>query len=116
MHDIDAYLEKCRETFVADYPDPIAYFAVGLGGEAGEVLNQIQKVMRGDDILDDDGHCRIEFVRREKLRGELGGVAWFFVMLCDSLGLKPSEVLDENVRKLEQRRADGTIRGDGDDR
>lgn len=115
MRDIDAYLEKALETLEAEYPDLIAYAAVGLGGEAGEVLNQVQKVMRGDDGLR-FGQCWLTEERRGKLRGELGGVAWFFVVLCHACGLKPSEVLAENVAKLSARKQDGTIRGDGDDR
>lgn len=115
MKDIDEYLKAALETYEAEHPDPIAYAAVGLGGEAGEVLNQVQKIMRGDDGLR-FGRCHLTAERQEKLKGELGGVAWFFVVLCFALELKPSEVLAANVEKLRARLEDGTIRGDGDER
>lgn len=112
--DLKTYAERIEP--LAAYPEAlqgsqsaICYTALGLAGEAGEVANQIKKVLR------DDGGW-VSDKRRAALAGELGDVAWYFVMLCRELGIDPSQVLAENVGKLEARLARGTIHGDGDHR
>lgn len=112
--ELKTYAEKIEA--LAAYPEAlqgtqaaVCYTALGLAGEAGEVANQIKKVLR-----DDDG--RVSDSRRAALAAELGDVAWYFVMLCRELGLDPGRVLGENVDKLQARLARGTIRGDGDER
>jgi len=108
------YAEKIKS--LALYPEArqgtaiaLCYTALGLAGEAGEVANQIKKILR-----DDDG--RVTPQRREKLLSELGDVAWYFVRLCEELRLDPDRVLEENVKKLDDRRARGKLVGDGDTR
>ncbi len=112
--ELKTYAEKIES--LAAYPEAlqgtqaaVCYTALGLAGEAGEVANQIKKVLR-----DDNG--RVSDSRRKALASELGDVAWYFVMLCRELGIDPSHVLAENVDKLSSRLARGTIHGDGDKR
>lgn len=109
---LNEYAEKIE--VLAKYPGAsqgtvpaVCYTALGLAGEAGEVANQIKKVLR-----DDDG--AISEDRREKLVAELGDVAWYFIRLCAELGIDPNRVLQENVDKLYGRLERGTIKGDGD--
>jgi len=85
----------------------LCYTSLGLAGEAGEVANQIKKVVR-----DDAGKITPE--RQEKLAAELGDVAWYFVRLCEELRLDPEGVLADNVSKLNARKRRGTLSGDGD--
>ncbi len=112
--DLKTYAEQIEP--LAAYPGALAgtreavcYTALGLAGEAGEVANQVKKVLR-----DDGGAITPE--RRAALAGELGDVAWYFVMLCRELDLDPGRVLADNVSKLTRRQASGTIQGDGDRR
>jgi NTP pyrophosphatase (non-canonical NTP hydrolase) len=112
--DINDYAKRIEP--LAQYPgalkgtEPaICYTALGLAGEAGEVANQIKKILR-----DDQG--AVTDARRESLKAELGDVAWYFAMLCRELGIDPAFVLQENVDKLYARKERGTIQGDGDKR
>lgn len=95
----------------AQYPGSVgssmamAYTALGLTGEAGEVANQVKKIMR------DDGHV-LTPERRAKIVDELGDVFWYLSQFMRSAEIDPTEVLDANMRKLNQRQADGTLKGD----
>ena len=97
---------------VALYPragNNLYYPALGLGGEAGEVLNKIKKVMRdSQDVVSDE--CR------ETLRGELGDVLWYVAALATELGLNLDDVAQANVEKLLSRKERGVLGGSGDQR
>ena len=87
----------------------LAYVALGLNGEAGEVAELVKKMYR-----DEDGKLSPE--RRQKLKKELGDVLWYLSQ-CARLGnLTLQDVAEVNIEKLYDRRERGKIRGDGDDR
>lgn len=109
MEQINTYLQHAQST--ALYPsaltgntEELAYLALGLNGEAGEVAEKIKKKIR-------DGH-----LDKENLARELGDVYWYLTSLCAAIGYLPSTVLQMNVNKLSERKAQGTIQGSGDDR
>jgi NTP pyrophosphatase (non-canonical NTP hydrolase) len=92
----------------ARYPDSgsnIVYPALGLCGEAGEVGNQVKKVLR-----DDDGVVTSE--RREKLIDEMGDVLWYIALLADECGIPMEALVSVNLRKLRRRVAQDQIQGD----
>ena len=109
MVNIDDYLAWTSS--MAIYPgvdtgnkDELTYLALGLGGEAGEVLEKTKKMLR-DTTYD-----------AAAMRAELGDVFWYLVRLCKAHGYLPSEVLEANVQKLTDRQRRGTISGSGDAR
>lgn len=68
-------------------------FALGLGGETGEVLDAIKKR---------------EFYERkdipiEHIEEELGDVMWYIANICTRYGLSLDSVLAKNVKKLNER-------------
>ena len=69
-------------------------FALGLGGETGEVLEIIKKAKR-DLAVPDTLH----------LKEELGDVLWYVANLCTAYGLELEEVINANVHKLCERYA-----------
>jgi NTP pyrophosphatase (non-canonical NTP hydrolase) len=85
------------------------YCAAGIAGEAGEIANQIKKVMR-----DDKGVPTEE--RKAKVAKELGDVMWYAAAICNEFGLDLGEVMVANADKLLERQAKGTLQGDGDER
>lgn len=107
---LSEYQEKASTT--ALYPNAgqnLYYPALGLGGETGEVLNKIKKVMR-----DHGGTVTDEY--REILRGELGDVLWYVAALARELGLDLDDIASANLEKLFSRKERGTLSGDGDNR
>lgn len=67
-------------------------FALGLGGECGEVLEILKKARRSNSEIP-----------MESLVAELGDVMWYIANLCTSYQLSMQDVLDYNVVKLNAR-------------
>lgn len=108
--DFSEYQQKARHT--AAYPvigQAVIYPTLGLANEAGEVAGKIKKIFRdkGGAITEPD---------RVALGAELGDVLWYLAQVATELGLSLEEIAIHNIAKLQDRRARGTIRGDGDDR
>lgn len=103
--------QKMAKT-TALYPNAASnlyYPALGLGGETGEVLNKVKKIMR-----DHDGQITDEF--RESLKNELGDVLWYVAALASELKLDLNDIAQANIEKLFSRKERGVIQGSGDDR
>lgn len=66
--------------------------ALGLCGEAGEVAEQVKKHFFHGHELD-----------KRHMIEELGDVAWYLAVLCDAIGSDLDTVMEENLKKLEQR-------------
>ncbi|HIK38150.1 MAG: nucleoside triphosphate pyrophosphohydrolase family protein [Geminocystis sp.] len=104
IHD---YILFTRQTAIYPPECSLEYLSLGLASEAGEVGGVVKKYLRKD--------CDFE-TAREKLKRELGDVLWYWARLCDELGLEVEQVLSANMEKLSARKANNTLRGDGDDR
>ena len=89
--------------------DPIAYCALKLAGEAGEVAEKIKKMVR-----DDGGELSDE--RRAALSKELGDVLWYVAQIATEAGLELDVIAEENIAKLMSRRERGVLSGSGDER
>lgn len=73
----------------------IVGFALGLGGEAGEVLDDIKKrEYHGRDIS------------IEHTAEELGDVMWYVANIATQLGFSLEDILEHNVHKLTSRYPD----------
>lgn len=70
--------------------------AMGLAGEAGEVVDLIKKHQHHGVALD-----------REKLIREAGDVLWYLQYLCEVLQISLDDVALQNVYKLRLRYPDG---------
>lgn len=111
---MDDYIELVNQSW--SFPEHrfgLECATVGLAGEVGEIMNGMMKCMR------EDFHPKEFFdggKRHEWLKGELGGVLWFWVASCLSIGVDPLDVLRENSRKIRDRMERGVIKGDGDER
>lgn len=100
----------CKENF-AVYPEAgqgtekeMMYLALGLGGEAGEVLEKVKKAFR-DGSFDN-----------EQMAKELGDVYWYLGQLCLFIGKTPEEVIQINYDKLTSRKTRDKLHGSGDER
>jgi NTP pyrophosphatase (non-canonical NTP hydrolase) len=107
--DLSEYQRLSRRT--AEYPRDawLAYPALGLAGEAGEVAEHAKKAIR-----DDGGQVSEE--RRVAMAKELGDVLWYVAQLASELKLDLNEIAQANLDKLLSRQQRGVLSGSGDDR
>ena len=105
IYDMDEYQEKTNETAI--YPDMnwMEYLSTGMAGEVGELCSKVAKSFRNDKGIDP-----------EELMLELGDIMWFVAQFAGHLNYELSEIATANIKKLQDRKERGVIRGDGDKR
>ena len=110
MQDFNDYQDLAMSTAV--YPQRgsnLAYPALGLNGEAGEVAEKVKKILRDKGgVLDDE--------MRKALKKELGDVLWYVAAMCSEAGLRMGEVAELNISKLRDRQTRDMLHGSGDER
>lgn len=94
--DADEYQRLCLRTAGGGKSDRITYTAMGLSGEAGEVLDETKKFLFHNHPYD-----------RDKFLKELGDTAWYLAMCSLAHGFTLSEVMEANIEKLRQRYPEG---------
>ena len=82
---------------------------LGLVGEAGEAADKFKKIIRDKGGLIDD-------VDRDSIVRELGDVLWYTSVIAYYLGVPFDDVAQVNLKKLEKRRKQDKLHGEGDDR
>lgn len=87
----------------------LLYCSLGLAGEAGEVANDVKKVLRDDDF-------EVTPERREKIAKELGDVLWYAARVAAELDLDLNHIAELNLARLASRAERGVIAGSGSDR
>lgn len=71
----------------------------GLCSESGEFNDIVKKILfHGKEVTPD---------LLEKMKAELGDVAWYWINACRALGVDPYDVVAGNISKLESRHPDG---------
>jgi NTP pyrophosphatase (non-canonical NTP hydrolase) len=113
VHDLDDYQERAWQTAVWSDRDlgipPMVYCTLKLTGEAGEFSEKLGKLYRdhGGELTDE---------QTDLMARELGDVLWYVANLARLLGFSLADIASMNLRKLADRKARGTLRGDGDTR
>ena len=117
MDAFDRYQEQCASEF-AFYPGMLVYPALGLAGEAGEVVEKVKKLIRDDEMpLDDDFNTGdIDPEKRLAIALELGDVLFYVAMIADDIDYTMGEIAEMNLQKLSDRKDRGQLRGSGDNR
>jgi pentatricopeptide repeat protein len=91
------YMSEVLRTCVAeDFHERILLGALGLAGEAGEVVDLVKKM-----------HFQGHTIDTEQVKDELGDVMWYIALLCHSLGLSLEDILQANVAKMHRRYPNG---------
>ena len=96
----------------AKYPpsQALEYLSLGIASEAGEVAGKMKKWIR-------DGDSKMTEAEWEQaMASEIGDVLWYCARLADELGLSLSQIAEDNMEKLLDRKARGVIGGSGDNR
>lgn len=112
----DTYQELASRTLITK-PDfeitddqvMIAWNAIGLAGETGEIMEQIKH-----------GIFHQKGLNVQHLKKELGDCLWYISAICTKLNLTLSEVMEANIEKLKKRYPNGynpvdsELRADGE--
>ena len=96
----------------AKYPPQKAleYLSLGIASEAGEVAGKMKKWIR-------DGDSKMtEAEWKQAMASEIGDVLWYCARLAAELDLSLSQIAEDNMEKLLDRKERGVIGGSGDNR
>jgi len=88
------YQKKAWETAI--YPNKgnnLVYPMLGLGGESGEVLEKMKKIIR-------DENSKVSEEKKQELKKELGDVLWYLAAISTELGLDLEDVIQVDLKKL----------------
>ena len=75
-----------------DFDTGLAYGALGLVGEAGEIAEKVKKYINKSKPLD-----------TEDIKKELGDVMWYVASLAKHLDLSFDDIVTKNIKKLRKR-------------
>jgi NTP pyrophosphatase (non-canonical NTP hydrolase) len=108
---LDEYQARSSET-VIHHADPLmdkTIFALGLAGEAGEVVEKWKKLIiyRNGIVTDAD---------KTEIKKELGDALWYIAQFARALDIPLSQVAEFNLEKLASRKKRGVQKGAGDNR
>ena len=104
------YQKKAFETAI--YPNKgnnIIYPTLGIGGETGEILEKVKKILRDNDSKISD-EKKIELIK------EIGDVLWYIAALTTELNSDLEDVAIKNIEKLNSRKERNQVHGLGDNR
>ena len=94
MNSFENYSQFQKSTQTKEFD--IKYMALGLGGEVGELLNEIKKMKPDDNnILTKD--------RKQKIILEIGDILWYLQGLSSQLNITLDSALQTNIDKLSKR-------------
>lgn len=99
------HFKQAKVQHKCDYVYPV----MGLTEEAGEVAGKFAKIIR-------DKNGDITAKDKAEIEKELGDVMWMVAEICNCMGFKLHEVMEKNIKKLEDRRARNVLSGSGDNR
>jgi len=107
----DDYQQKALTTLIR-HPDPLianTILAMGVAGEAGEVLEKWKKI-----LVYQNG--KLAAADKREIGKELADVVWYVAVLASELGLSFDALVRQNLEKLADRKKRGSQRGQGDNR
>ena len=104
------YQQKAADTAIFPKEKATEYLTLGLTGEAGEIANKVKKFIRDGAPPDEYQAKKIEIAY------EIGDVMWYCAVLAAEMGMDLGHVMENNLRKLADRKARGALSGSGDNR
>ena len=106
---VNEYQKESIKTRDYGKGEPIIYPALKLNGEAGEVAEKVGKALRDNDGVFTD-EIKLGIAR------EIGDVLWYCAALSDEIGYTLDEICQLNIEKVQKRREENKIHGEGDNR
>ena len=120
--ELNVYQKKAMETCMPTCEN-ISYMLLNLVGEVGEFSSKIAKgIRKGEMMITENALCldSKQFTKEslerlnESLMAECGDILWELSGLCTIMGWDLEKVAEYNIKKLAERKKNGTIIGNGD--
>ena len=120
--ELNVYQKKAMETCMPTCEN-ISYMLLNLVGEVGEFASKIAKGIRKGEMTIKESDLRLDFRQfteeslerlNESLMAECGDIMWQLSGLCTVMGWNLEDVAEYNLKKLAERKKNGTIAGNGD--
>ena len=106
----DLYENLAGQTAIFPKDKALEYLALGMTSEAGEVAGKVKKLIRdGEDVEGFE-------MKKLAIASEIGDVLWYCAMMAKEVGVPLNTIMQENLRKLHDRKERGKLHGSGDDR
>ncbi len=108
---LDEYQKKALTTVISsdnEFRD-LLHWVLGINGEAGEIAEKVKKIIR-----DKDG--KVSKQDKEEMAKEVGDVLWYLAVFSHHLGVPFETIAQQNLDKLQSRKARGVLGGTGDNR
>jgi len=117
--ELNEYQKKAMET-CTESSNNYSYMFINLIGEVGEFASKIAKGVRKGDLVIDEDNVYITEDDTDRINKELqleaGDILWQLSGLCKVMSWNLEDIAQMNIDKLQARKQNGTIVGDGDDR
>lgn len=112
------YQTIIEETAIYPKQMALAYCAMGLTGEAGEVADKIKKLYRDNHFHKLNATGKMLLISENKLAiaKELGDVLWYITAMANEINMDLEEIAQMNYDKLIKRKETNTLQGSGDNR
>lgn len=120
--ELNVYQKKAMETCMPTCEN-MSYMLLNLVGEVGEFSSKIAKGIRKGEMTIKESDLRLDFRQfteeslerlNESLMAECGDIMWQLSGLCTVMGWNLEDVVEYNLKKLAERKKNGTIAGNGD--
>ena len=108
----DFYSGWVEKKILTNGQDRLVENTLGLVGEAGEVAEKVKKLIRDSNQITKD----LTNLSNEEIMKELGDVVFYATALANIYGRGLQEVLELNIKKLDDRQRRGKLKGSGDNR
>jgi NTP pyrophosphatase (non-canonical NTP hydrolase) len=91
-----------------DFKDML-HWVLGINGESGEIAEKLKKIIRDKGGVIDEND-------KAEMGKEIGDVLWYLAVLAHDLGISLDTIAQQNLDKLQSRKARGVLGGEGDNR
>lgn len=107
--ELNKYQQLVETTRIYPEDMKIVYPCLGLSGEVGEVCDRIKKIYRDKEGV-------FSYYDKQEIAKEMGDVLWYLASLATDLDLNMNDIAFTNTQKILNRKQNGKISGNGDNR
>lgn len=98
---IQKYHEFVKKTYNYDFGNEnLLYLSNGMGGEAGEVQNEVKKLYRVlNQAKTPDESAEERSLRKENIKKEIGDVLWYLFAMANEIEVNIEDIIETNIEK-----------------